>query len=90
MGLSDYFYENSLIVKLFKIEFTSFNQPVLIGRFMLIFSRRRVEVTDFHYQKLSDTEGKFTIEFHADEWAAQNLLKQVQKQIDIFEAELIG
>ena len=89
-GFSVYFYENSLIVKPFKIEFVSYNQPVLIGRFMLIFSRRRVDVRDFHYQKLNDSEGKFTIEFHADEWGAQNLLKQVQKQIDIFEAELIG
>jgi hypothetical protein len=76
-------------VKAFKIEFVSFNQPVLIGRFMLIFSRRRVDVTDFHYEQINETDGKFTIEFNSEEWAAQNVLKQVRRQIDIFEAILI-
>lgn len=57
---------------------------------MLIFSRRRVDVTDFSYKKLSDTEGQFTIEFNSEEWAAENLLKQIQKQIDIFEAKLVS
>jgi len=76
-------------VKNYKIEFISHNQPVLIGRFMLIFSRRRVDVTNFSFQKVNENDGKFTIEFNAEEWDAQNLLKQVQKQIDIFEAELI-
>lgn len=76
-------------MKTYKIEFVSHNQPVLIGRFMLIFSRRRVDVTDFSYTKLNENEGRFTIAFNAEEWAAQNLLKQVNKQIDIFEAQLI-
>ena len=56
---------------------------------MLIFSRRRVDVTNFSFKKLNETEGEFTIEFNAEDWAAENLLKQVQKQIDIFEAKLI-
>jgi hypothetical protein len=77
-------------MKAYKIEFVSHNQPVLIGRFMLIFSRRRVDVTDFGYKKLSDTEGQFSVEFNAEQWAAENLLKQVQKQIDIIEAKLIS
>lgn len=76
-------------MKAFKIEFISYNQPVLIGRFMLIFSRRRVDVTDFSFQKIDENDGKFTIQFNSDEWQAENLLKQVQKQIDIFEANLL-
>lgn len=73
----------------YKIEFVSYNQPVLIGRFMLIFSRRRIDVTDFSFKKIDENDGLFTIEFNAEEWAAQNLLKQINKQIDIFEAQLI-
>ena len=76
-------------MKPYKIVFISHNQPVLIGRYMLIFSRRRVDVTNFSFKKLNETEGEFTIEFNSEEWAAENLLKQVQKQIDIFEAKLI-
>ena len=72
-------------MKSYKIEFLSYNQPVLIGRFMLIFSRRRVEVTNFSFKKMDENDGQFTIEFNAEEWAAQNLLKQINKQIDIFE-----
>lgn len=56
---------------------------------MLIFSRRRVDVTNFFFSKIDENEGEFTIEFNAEEWAAENLLKQVQKQIDIFEAKLV-
>jgi hypothetical protein len=77
-------------VKAYKIQFVSYNQPVLIGRFMLIFSRRRVDVTNFGFKKINENDGEFTIEFNAEEWAAENILKQVQKQIDIFEAKLIG
>ena len=77
------------IVKAYKIQFVSYNQPVLIGRFMLIFSRRRVDVTNFGFKKINENDGEFTIEFNAEEWAAENILKQVQKQIDIFEAKLI-
>ena len=76
-------------MKPYKIVFISHNQPVLIGRYMLIFSRRRVDVTNFSFKKLNETEGEFTIEFNAEEWAAENLLKQLQKQIDIFEGKLI-
>ena len=76
-------------MKAYKIVFVSHNQPVLIGRFMLIFSRRRVEVTNFWFKKLDDNDGEFSIEFNAESWAAENLLKQIQKQIDIFEAKLI-
>jgi hypothetical protein len=57
---------------------------------MLIFSRRRVDVTDFGFKKINENDGEFTIEFNAEEWAAENILKQVQKQIDIFEAKLIS
>ncbi|HMU98716.1 MAG TPA: hypothetical protein PLC61_03800 [Chitinophagales bacterium] len=76
-------------VKNYKVEFVSYNQPVMIGRFMLIFSRRRIDVTNFSFQKIDENDGKFTIEFNAEEWDAQNILKQVQKQIDVFEAELV-
>lgn len=76
--------------KKYRIEFTSHNQPVMIGRFMLIFSRRRVDVTDFSFKKIDENDGQFTIEFTAEEWAANNLLKQISKQIDIFDARLSG
>ncbi len=76
-------------MKNYKVEFVSYNQPVMIGRFMLIFSRRRVDVTNFSFQKIDEQDGKFTIEFNAEDWDAQNILKQVQKQIDVFEAELV-
>ena len=54
----------------YKIHFISHNQPVLIGRFMLIFSRRRVDVTNFYFKKIDESDGEFTIEFNAEEWAA--------------------
>lgn len=57
---------------------------------MLIFSRRRVDVTNFAYKKITENEGEFIIEFNAEQWAAENLLKQINKQIDIFEAKLIA
>ncbi|MBK6340969.1 MAG: hypothetical protein IPF63_15740 [Bacteroidetes bacterium] len=76
-------------MKPYKIVFISHNQPVLIGRYMLIFSRRRIDVTNFFFSKIDEKEGQFIIEFNSEEWAAENLLKQVQKQIDIFEAKLI-
>lgn len=77
-------------MKAFKLVFVSYNRPVLIGRFMLIFSRRRVDVTNFGFQPLNENDGQFTIEFNAEQWAAENLLKQVSKQIDVFEAKLIS
>lgn len=76
-------------MKNYKIQFISYNQPVLIGRFMLIFSRRRIDVTNFSFKKIDENDGEFTIEFNAAEWTAENLLKQINKQIDIFEAKLI-
>ncbi|HMV14539.1 MAG: hypothetical protein IT275_06640 [Chitinophagales bacterium] len=76
-------------MKAYKIQFTSYNQPVLIGRFMLIFSRRRVDVTNFFFNKIDENDGQFIIEFNAEDWAAEKLLKQVAKQIDVFEAQLI-
>ncbi|HNM33204.1 MAG TPA: hypothetical protein PKM51_10635 [Chitinophagales bacterium] len=76
-------------MKPYKLQILSYNQPVLIGRFMLIFSRRRVDVTNFSFTKIKEEEGQFTIEFNAEDWAAENLLKQINKQIDIFEAKLI-
>lgn len=57
---------------------------------MLIFSRRRVEVTNFSFRKIDENDGEFTVEFNAEQWAAENILKQVQKQIDIFEAKLVS
>ncbi|HRH56328.1 MAG TPA: hypothetical protein PLS10_01670 [Chitinophagales bacterium] len=57
---------------------------------MLIFSRRRVDVTNFSFKKVNENDGEFTIEFNAEQWAAENILKQVQKQIDIFEAKLVS
>ncbi|QQR97543.1 MAG: hypothetical protein IPK18_11905 [Sphingobacteriales bacterium] len=77
-------------MKSYKIEFISYNQAVLIGRFMLIFSRRRIDVTNFGFQKINEEDGLFSIEFNSDEWQAQNLLKQVNKQIDVFGAKLIN
>lgn len=77
-------------MKAHKIQFISYNQPVLIGRFMLIFSRRRVDVTNFYFRKIDENDGEFTIEFNAEQWAAENILKQINKQIDIFEATLIN
>ncbi len=77
-------------MKAHKIQFVSYNQPVLIGRFMLIFSRRRVDVTNFYFRKIDENDGEFTIEFNAEQWAAENILKQINKQIDIFEATLIN
>ncbi len=76
-------------MKPFKLQILSYNQPVLIGRFMLVFSRRRIDVTNFYFTKIKEEEGQFTIEFNAEEWAAENLLKQINKQIDIFETKLI-
>lgn len=76
-------------MKNYKLEFVSLNQPVLIGRFMLIFSRRKIDVTDFSYSKINDEDGKFVIEFNTDENQAKNLLKLILKQIDVFSGELL-
>lgn len=65
------------------------NSPVLIGKFMLIFSRRKIEVTNFSYSKVNEEDGNFTIEFMADEWMAENIQKQLNRQIDVYETSLI-
>lgn len=72
----------------FKIQFISYNQPVLIGRFLLIFSRRIVDVTDFAFRKINNDDGNFIIYFNAEDNVAEKLLKQIEKQIDVFEAKL--
>lgn len=70
------------------IRFISQNSPVLIGRFMLIFSRRKIEVTDFSFRKLNEEDGEFKIDFISDDWMAENIEKQLNRQIDIYEAVL--
>ena len=55
---------------------------------MLIFSRRKIEVTDFSFKKLNEEDGEFKIDFISDEWMAQNIEKQLNRQIDIYEAVL--
>ncbi len=55
---------------------------------MLIFSRRKIEVTDFSFKKLNEEEGEFKIDFISEEWMAQNIEKQLNRQIDIYEAVL--
>ena len=57
---------------------------------MLIFSRRRVDVIDYGYKNIDENIGEFTIDFNAEEWAAQNLQKQVEKQIDVYSTVLIN
>jgi hypothetical protein len=75
-------------MKQHSVRFISQNSPVLIGRFMLIFSRRKIEVTDFSFKKLNEEEGEFKIDFISEEWMAQNIEKQLNRQIDIYEAVL--
>jgi acetolactate synthase small subunit len=75
-------------MKAHTVRFISLNSPVLIGRFMLLFSRRKIEVTNFSFKKLSEEEGEFSIEFLSDDWMAENIEKQLNKQIDIYEAFL--
>jgi acetolactate synthase regulatory subunit len=50
-------------MKQYSVKILSQNSPVLIGRFMLIFSRRKIEVTNFSYTKMNEEEGNFSIEF---------------------------
>jgi len=72
----------------YTLVFVALNQPILIGRFMLIFSRRRIDVTDFGFRKLNEEQGEFYITFNAQEWTAQNLQKQINKQIDVYYSSL--
>jgi acetolactate synthase small subunit len=76
-------------MKQYSVKILSQNSPVLIGRFMLIFSRRKIEVTNFSYTKMNEEEGNFSIEFFADEWMAENIQKQLNRQIDVYETSMI-
>jgi hypothetical protein len=64
------------------------DDPSLIGRFMLVFTRRRIVVTDFAYSKTGEGQGEMTIDFEAEVWTAENVCKQLAKQIDIRQADL--
>lgn len=75
-------------MKQYSVQILSKNSPVLIGKFMLIFSRRKIEVTNFSYNKTNEEEGNFLIEFLADEWMAENIEKQLNRQIDVYETTL--
>lgn len=75
-------------MKQHSIKILSQNSPVLIGKFMLIFSRRKIDVVNFSYSKVNEEDGLFTIDFLADEWMAENIQKQLDKQIDIYETTL--
>ncbi len=75
-------------MKQHSVKIVSQNSPVLIGKFISIFSRRRVEVTNFSFSKLNEEDGQFTIDFVSDDHMAQNVQKQLDKQIDVYEATL--
>lgn len=75
-------------MKQHSIKILSQNSPVLIGKFMLVFSRRKIEVVNFSYSKVNEEDGLFTIDFLSDEWMAENIQKQLDKQIDIYETTL--
>ncbi|MCO5234175.1 MAG: hypothetical protein LC105_09090 [Chitinophagales bacterium] len=70
------------------VKILSKNSPVLIGRFMLIFSRKKIEVLNYSFSKVNDEDGLFTIDFLANDWDAENVQKQLNKQIDIYEISL--
>lgn len=76
-------------MKQYSVKILSQNSPVLIGRFMLIFSRRKIEVTNFSYTKMNEEEGNFSIDFLAEEWMAENIQKQLNRQIDVYETSMI-
>lgn len=75
-------------MKLHSIKILSQNSPVLIGKFMLVFSRRKIEVVNYSFSKVNDTDGLFTIDFNSDQWMAENIQKQLNKIIDIYETTL--
>jgi acetolactate synthase small subunit len=75
-------------MKQYSVKILSQNSPVLIGRFMLIFSRRKIEVTNFSYTKMNEEEGNFSIDFLAEEWMAENIQKQLNRQIDVYETSM--
>lgn len=75
-------------MKQYSVKILSQNSPVLIGKFMLIFSRRKIDVVNFSYSKVNEEDGLFTIDFLADQWMAENIQKQLDKQIDIYETTL--
>lgn len=45
-------------------------------------------MTDFAYSKTGEGQGEMTIDFEAEEWTAENICKQLAKQIDILQASL--
>ena len=56
---------------------------------MLIFSRRKIEVVNFSFKKISDDDGEFTIGFISDYWMAENIEKQLNRVIEIYETVLV-
>jgi acetolactate synthase regulatory subunit len=76
------------MINAYTLVFVALNQPILIGRFMLIFSRRRIDVTDFGFRKISEQQGEFFVSFTSSEWMAQNLQKQINKLIDVYSVTL--
>ncbi|HZH68389.1 MAG TPA: hypothetical protein VFD65_04240 [Chitinophagales bacterium] len=75
-------------MKQYSVEILSQNSPVLIGKFMLVFSRRKINVTNYTFSKVNEEDGLFTIDFIAEQWMAENIQKQLNKQIDIYETTL--
>lgn len=75
-------------MKQHSIQILSQNSPVLIGKFMLIFSRRKIEVVNYTFSKVNDQDGLFTIDFISEQWMAENIQKQLDKIIDIYETTL--
>lgn len=43
---------------------------------------------NFTYSKVNEEDGLFTIDFLSDEWMAENIQKQLDKVIDIYETTL--
>ena len=72
----------------YRVTILTSDDASLIGRYMLVFTRRRVTVTDFSFSKISEGRGAITIDFEAEQWVADNICKQLGKQIDILEATL--
>jgi acetolactate synthase regulatory subunit len=76
------------MIKKYQVILITPDNPSLIGRYMLVFTRRRIHVSDFAYSQTGEGQGEMTIDFEADEWTAENVRKQLAKQIDILQASL--
>jgi len=74
--------------KYFRVTIITSDDASLIGRYMLIFTRRRITVTDFSFSRMSEGKGVITIDFESELWAAENICKQLSKQIDILDSSL--